>query len=277
LLEHFGGQIGGGGVFVLELGYVSVAARRADYDLEYCEEEFQSLEKSLGPQHQRTLESKRKLADAYIEAQMDDKAIPVLEGLILVSGELISSRSLDLLFEAYLRSYNPGGRNYDTRSGKLTTEKRPDKAIELLERTLPKMRLEFGGAIPPYAAYKLEYFARQLLEHDEYEASEPILRECLAIRSHAEPNAWTTFETKSKLGFSLLRQGKPVEAEPLLKEGYEGLKAREKQMLGQGLPRLTEALERLVQLYDATGNAAEADRYRKELAARKAAQKQLKK
>jgi hypothetical protein len=29
------------------------------------------------------------------------------------------------------------------------------------------------------------------------------------------------------------------------------------------LPRLTEALERLVQLYDATGNASEADRYRK--------------
>jgi hypothetical protein len=40
--------------------------------------------------------------------------------------------------------------------------------------------------------------------------------------------------------------------------------------------RLMEALERLVQLYDATGNAAEAERWRKELAARKAAEKEPK-
>jgi eukaryotic-like serine/threonine-protein kinase len=63
----------------------------------------------------------------------------------------------------------------------------------------------------------------------------------------------------------------------LLKEGYEGMKQRVKTMPPPALPRLAEALERLVQLYDATGNAAEADRYRKELAARKAAQKRPKK
>jgi hypothetical protein len=55
------------------------------------------------------------------------------------------------------------------------------------------------------------------------------------------------------------------------------MKQREKTMPPQAMPRLAEALERLVQLYDATGNAAEADRYRKELAARKAAQKESKK
>jgi hypothetical protein len=68
-----------------------------------------------------------------------------------------------------------------------------------------------------------------------------------------------------------------TQAEPLLKEGYEGMKQREKPMPLEALPRLTEALERLVQLYDATGNAAEADRYRKELAAQKAAPKETKK
>ena len=55
------------------------------------------------------------------------------------------------------------------------------------------------------------------------------------------------------------------------------MKQREKTMPPQALPRLTEALERLVQLYDATGNAAEAERWRKELAARQAAQKAPKK
>jgi hypothetical protein len=55
------------------------------------------------------------------------------------------------------------------------------------------------------------------------------------------------------------------------------MRPRENTMLPPALPRLAEALERLLQLYDATGNAAEADRYRKELAARKAAQKEQKK
>ena len=52
------------------------------------------------------------------------------------------------------------------------------------------------------------------------------------------------------------------------------LKQREKTIPAWGLPRLTEALECLVKLYDATGNAAEADRWRKELTAHKAAEMQ---
>ena len=75
----------------------------------------------------------------------------------------------------------------------------------------------------------------------------------------------------------MLGQKKYKDAEPLLKEGYEGMKQREKSMPPQALPRLAEALERLVQLYTATGNAAEAERYRKELAARKTAEKEPKK
>jgi hypothetical protein len=48
--------------------------------------------------------------------------------------------------------------------------------------------------------------------------------------------------------------------------------------LGETLmPPVPKALQRLVRLYDATGNTAEADRYRKELAARKAAEKESKK
>ena len=50
------------------------------------------------------------------------------------------------------------------------------------------------------------------------------------------------------------------------------MRQREKTIPPQGMPRLTEALERLVQLYAATGDAADAERYRKELADRKAAQ-----
>jgi eukaryotic-like serine/threonine-protein kinase len=69
----------------------------------------------------------------------------------------------------------------------------------------------------------------------------------------------------------------PWEAEPLLKDGYNGMKLREKTIPPAVQPRLTEALKRLVQLYEATGNMEEAERWRKELAAHQAAQKQPKK
>ena len=67
-------------------------------------------------------------------------------------------------------------------------------------------------------------------------------------------------------------QKKYAEAEPLLKASYEGMKAREKMIRPQRNAGLMEAAERLVQLYEATGNAAEAERWRKELAQRKAAE-----
>ena len=101
----------------------------------------------------------------------------------------------------------------------------------------------------------------------------PRLRDCLAIRKKQEPDAWTTFNTQSMLGAALLGQQKYAEAEPLLVQGYEGMKQRAAKNPANGEVRLTDALERLVQLYDATRNTAEAERWRKELAARKAAEK----
>ena len=77
----------------------------------------------------------------------------------------------------------------------------------------------------------------------------------------------TTFHTKSLLGGSLLGQKNYSDAEPLLLAGYEGMKEREAKIPPQGKIRLTEALERLVQLYDAWGKTDEAAEWRKKLAA----------
>ena len=61
----------------------------------------------------------------------------------------------------------------------------------------------------------------------QFDRAEPLLRECLAIRTKTQPDVWSTFSTQSLLGGSLLGQGKFAEAEPLVVSGYEGLKARE--------------------------------------------------
>ncbi|MEI4927474.1 hypothetical protein Q8G50_33700, partial [Klebsiella pneumoniae] len=71
------------------------------------------------------------------------------------------------------------------------------------------------------------------------------------------------------LGGSLLGQKKYADAEPLLLEGFNGMKEREAKIPTAAKPRLTEALERLVQLYDAWGRKDRADAWRAKLEASK--------
>jgi eukaryotic-like serine/threonine-protein kinase len=103
-----------------------------------------------------------------------------------------------------------------------------------------------------------------LLEQKKWTDAEPLLRECLAIREKTRPDAWSTFNTQSMLGGALLGQKQYAEAEPLLLEGYEGMKAREKTIPPQGKVRLTEALDRLIELYTATNQPDEVQKWRAE-------------
>ncbi len=62
-----------------------------------------------------------------------------------------------------------------------------------------------------------------------------------------------------------------AEAEPLLLSGYEGMKQREEKIPAQGKIRLTEALRRLLELYDTWDKKDKADEWRKKLTAVKSA------
>src|SRR5262249_6556941 len=110
----------------------------------------------------------------------------------------------------------------------------------------------------------------RLLQQKKWIDAEPVLRECLALREKQEPDAWTTFNARSMLGEALNGQQKRDEAEPLLVQGYEGMKQRAAKIPLGGRPRLAEALERLVQLYDAWGKPDKATRWRRELESEKA-------
>ncbi len=110
---------------------------------------------------------------------------------------------------------------------------------------------------------------RSLLQAHAFTEAEPLLRECLAIHEKTQPNAWTTFNTKSLLGGALLGQKKYADAEPLLLAGYEGMMQREAKIQAPAKARLPEAVERLVQLYEAMDKKDDAAKWRKELEARK--------
>ena len=89
-------------------------------------------------------------------------------------------------------------------------------------------------------------------------------RECLAIRAAGQPDDWRTFSTKSALGEALLGQKRYDKARPLLEDGYRGLKRRAGQIPHEGKARLVEALDRLIELAEATGQTDEARARREE-------------
>jgi hypothetical protein len=99
------------------------------------------------------------------------------------------------------------------------------------------------------------------------EKAERVLLASLTGREKIQPNAWTTFQTKSALGGALADLQRYDEAERLLLQGYEGMKQRDAKIPKTGKGRLAEAAERLVQLYEAWGKPEQAEQWRAKILA----------
>jgi hypothetical protein len=112
-------------------------------------------------------------------------------------------------------------------------------------------------------AWALGWLIHTLLVAEKFTEAEPLARECLTIHEKQTPDDWVTFDAQSMLGGSLLGQKKYAEAEALLLPAYDGLKKREQKIPFDDKVRRKEALQRIVQLYEATGRpdkAAESNR-----------------
>ena len=83
----------------------------------------------------------------------------------------------------------------------------------------------------------------------------------------------------SLLGASLAGQKNYADAEPLLLQSCQGLQQRQASLppILNAPRRITEALERLVQLYDAWGKPAQATEWKQKLAAFQQANKAVEK
>jgi len=131
------------------------------------------------------------------------------------------------------------------------------EAEPLLRDGLERARKQFGPA-DPRTAGAMASFGSNLIQQRKWAEAETILRECLAIRQKAQPDEWSTFNTRSMVGGSLLGQKKFADAEPLILAGYEGMKAREGKIPALGKPPLAEAAKRVVRLYEDWGKSEQA-------------------
>jgi serine/threonine protein kinase/Flp pilus assembly protein TadD len=185
----------------------------------------------LGPDHTGTLTSMSNLARVYAAVGRHAEAVKLdKQTLALRKTTLGHMHPLTLL-------------SMNNLAGSYILLGRHDEAVKLYEQTLPLM----------------------LKAKDFIEAEAP-LRECLAIREKILPDSWSRFNTQSMLGEALLGQKRYVEAEPLLLRGYEGVYARKKTIPSEvRQTTISEALARLVRLYENWGKDAKARRWREEI------------
>ena len=117
------------------------------------------------------------------------------------------------------------------------------------------------------------------LAQQNYAEAGKLLREGLRLTEKHDLDAGYRFYVMNLLGASLAGQKNYADAEPLLIESCQGLQQRQASLSPSlNAPRrITEALERLVQLYDAWGKPAQAAEWKQKLAAFQQAAKAVEK
>ncbi|HEY3763373.1 MAG TPA: serine/threonine-protein kinase [Verrucomicrobiae bacterium] len=129
--------------------------------------------------------------------------------------------------------------------------------LSLYESSLPYHNQDLLAQTVYFFALSEKAYA--FLQAGRFAEAEPPAQDCLGLGEKLIPNDWRIFDAQSMLGGSLLGQKKYTEARPLLLSGYEGLKQSVDQTPDEvRQARLKEALERLAQFYQTTGQPEKA-------------------
>jgi serine/threonine protein kinase/tetratricopeptide (TPR) repeat protein len=265
--------------------------RQLDRVIPLLEKVLESQQRSLGEKHADTLATTYSLADMFRQLGQFAKAEPLYEKAlermapddprtlvamnnlaVVYSAQKKYARAEPLLKKALAGHQRRLGPEHPTTLmflGNLATfygdwKKYPEEGkyrhqlLEAQRKRLP--------ADDPNLAATLALLGQCLLNQEKFAAAEPILGECRKIYDQRLPESWMRFWATSMLGASLAGQKKYAEAEPLLLQGYKGMKDREQTIrMPWRTIRLTQAVERLVQLYDAWDKKDQADEWRKKL------------
>jgi serine/threonine protein kinase len=142
--------------------------------------------------------------------------------------------------------------------------------IEKAERLFPEAQEAslFAGMEGTDHGMVLNTLARLRLEQRRPADAEPPARRSLAHADERFPDLWLRFESLSLLGGAISGQRRYTEAEPMLINGYNGLREREAIMPFLRRKKLpAEAGARIVELYEAWGKKDKAVEWRKRLEA----------
>jgi serine/threonine protein kinase/tetratricopeptide (TPR) repeat protein len=234
------------------LALIYLDAGRTDEAIALHEATLKMRETRLPSDHPDTLISRGNLANAYYSAGRLSEAIALFEATL----KLCESK-LSLAHPFVLAGRNNLGLAYESLG-------RWAEAESLDRETLARRR-KTDQPDSPLVAGDLANLGRNLLNQGGWSEAEPLLRESLTIREKATPNEWRRYDAMSLLGGSLTDQGRYAESEPLVVPGYEGMKAREAQIVVPERFRLREAAERVIRLYEDWGKPEQAAAWKAKL------------
>lgn len=190
-------------------------------------------EMKLGRNDRNTQITLLNLGVNYKDSGRLEDAIPLLEeGYQGLKDDLSSSQMGLQLIDAYLQT-----------GQKLKAKAISDHLLQNINPRFPENSLQRANLL---AGLSFFYF----LEIEAWKDARSYLRQCLTIREKANPERWSTFNTRSMLGEALLGEHEFAEAESLLLSGYRGLVEREEAIPPAAKNPVTESLKRLVVLYE---------------------------
>jgi serine/threonine protein kinase len=140
---------------------------------------------------------------------------------------------------------------------------RHDDGLRIVEENLRRER-ERLSKDDPRLADVLTDIAQTLLDSGQSTVAESHVRECLTIYDAADIDDWRLFEARSMLGEALADQKLFAQAESLLIQGYEGMKAEGQRLPGPTPQDLRAAAQRLVNFYKTIGKSDDASRWQAE-------------
>jgi serine/threonine protein kinase len=204
---------------------------------------------TLGPDHPDTLLSMSNLAIAYQNAGRIEEALPLVEETFQRRRTKLGADHPETLVSMnnLAMGYREAGRLAD--------------AVPLLEETLKRRRATRGDGHPQTLRSANNLASVYVLTKPA--SAEPLLRETLAIREKKLPDDCSTFEAMSLLGGCLLVRKDFAAAEPYLVRGYEGLEARAAKIPSPYQKVRSDALDRIIRLYEDWGKNDRAEEWRK--------------
>jgi eukaryotic-like serine/threonine-protein kinase len=201
-----------------------------------------------GPEHPDTLTAMNNLASVY----RYQKKLAEAESLFVKVLEL-ARRIRGADHPETVTSMNNLAAVYIAQSKYAEVEPLLTELLAIQRRTLP--------ADHPDVADTQFALGMSLARIERYAEAEPLLAECVAIRDKKLPNEWPRFAARSWLAKCLVVQQKFPEAESLLTQNYETLSALPPESRSRFGNYLTDALKRLVQLYEGWGKPEEAQKW----------------
>jgi len=211
---------------------------------------FDIQRRVLGAEHPDTLLSMGNLADTLSKEGKFPQAEALFSQTITIARRVLGPEHPETL--AFMADF---GAMYQRRGNYGQAE---TLAAQVLAGRRRALGSEHHDTLPSAPALALA-----CLSQGKFAKSETLAREAMDANRKLQPDSWQRFRAESLLGASLSGEEKYREAEPLLLEGYGGMRARKDQIEDPDGYHTELAHQWVIQLYQAWGKPEKVAEWRK--------------